>query len=156
MKTPSQLFLFRIYYSVCNFIIFFRCHHCGISAKSTPMMRRGPDGPRTLCNACGLMWANKVYILLPCCSLVWFFFGISLHCACIILMCWWISRCVKWFHLVQISYRPNCFSCPVWGKDIYSYCLSFCRVQWETSQNLQQFFLCKLYDKRLYLNPRIL
>ncbi|MQL90978.1 hypothetical protein Taro_023580, partial [Colocasia esculenta] len=35
------------------------CHHCGISAKSTPMMRRGPDGPRSLCNACGLMWANK-------------------------------------------------------------------------------------------------
>ncbi|KAK1316264.1 GATA transcription factor 24 [Acorus calamus] len=35
------------------------CHHCGISAKSTPMMRRGPDGPRTLCNACGLMWATK-------------------------------------------------------------------------------------------------
>ncbi|CAH2053150.1 unnamed protein product [Thlaspi arvense] len=27
--------------------------------KSTPMMRRGPEGPRTLCNACGLMWANK-------------------------------------------------------------------------------------------------
>ncbi|GAB4849952.1 GATA transcription factor 24 [Ancistrocladus abbreviatus] len=35
------------------------CQHCGISEKSTPMMRRGPDGPRTLCNACGLMWANK-------------------------------------------------------------------------------------------------
>uniref|UniRef100_A0A0E0LF62 CCT domain-containing protein n=1 Tax=Oryza punctata TaxID=4537 RepID=A0A0E0LF62_ORYPU len=35
------------------------CHHCGINAKATPMMRRGPDGPRTLCNACGLMWANK-------------------------------------------------------------------------------------------------
>ncbi|KAG1364496.1 GATA transcription factor 20 [Cocos nucifera] len=35
------------------------CHHCGISSKATPMMRRGPDGPRTLCNACGLMWANK-------------------------------------------------------------------------------------------------
>ncbi|WOL19761.1 GATA transcription factor 17-like [Canna indica] len=35
------------------------CHHCGISSTSTPMMRRGPDGPRTLCNACGLMWANK-------------------------------------------------------------------------------------------------
>ncbi|XP_008781789.1 GATA transcription factor 20-like isoform X2 [Phoenix dactylifera] len=35
------------------------CHHCGISPKSTPMMRRGPDGPRTLCNACGLVWANK-------------------------------------------------------------------------------------------------
>lgn len=35
------------------------CRHCGISKKSTPMMRRGPEGPRTLCNACGLMWANK-------------------------------------------------------------------------------------------------
>ncbi|KAL9247223.1 hypothetical protein vseg_020676 [Gypsophila vaccaria] len=35
------------------------CRHCGINEKSTPMMRRGPDGPRTLCNACGLMWANK-------------------------------------------------------------------------------------------------
>ncbi|XP_059653232.1 GATA transcription factor 24-like [Cornus florida] len=35
------------------------CTHCGISSKSTPMMRRGPTGPRTLCNACGLKWANK-------------------------------------------------------------------------------------------------
>ncbi|KAH7515288.1 hypothetical protein FEM48_Zijuj10G0010900 [Ziziphus jujuba var. spinosa] len=35
------------------------CQHCGISEKCTPMMRRGPEGPRTLCNACGLMWANK-------------------------------------------------------------------------------------------------
>lgn len=35
------------------------CQHCGISEKSTPAMRRGPAGPRTLCNACGLMWANK-------------------------------------------------------------------------------------------------
>lgn len=37
-----------------------RCQHCGISEKSTPAMRRGPAGPRSLCNACGLMWANKV------------------------------------------------------------------------------------------------
>ncbi|GER53687.1 GATA transcription factor 24-like, partial [Striga asiatica] len=35
------------------------CRHCGANAKNTPMMRRGPEGPRTLCNACGLMWANK-------------------------------------------------------------------------------------------------
>lgn len=35
------------------------CTHCGTSSKSTPMMRRGPNGPRTLCNACGLVWANK-------------------------------------------------------------------------------------------------
>jgi hypothetical protein len=36
-----------------------RCQHCGISENATPAMRRGPAGPRTLCNACGLMWANK-------------------------------------------------------------------------------------------------
>nr|KJB59883.1 hypothetical protein B456_009G279200 [Gossypium raimondii] len=36
-----------------------RCTHCGISSNSTPMMRRGPSGPRSLCNACGLFWANK-------------------------------------------------------------------------------------------------
>ncbi|XP_054777830.1 GATA transcription factor 24-like [Prosopis cineraria] len=36
-----------------------KCQHCGISEKSTPAMRRGPAGPRSLCNACGLMWANK-------------------------------------------------------------------------------------------------
>lgn len=35
------------------------CTHCGISSKCTPMMRRGPSGPRSLCNACGLFWANK-------------------------------------------------------------------------------------------------
>ncbi|XP_055834863.1 GATA transcription factor 25-like isoform X1 [Solanum dulcamara] len=35
------------------------CTHCGTSSKATPMMRRGPDGPRSLCNACGLTWANK-------------------------------------------------------------------------------------------------
>ncbi|OVA01835.1 zinc finger protein [Macleaya cordata] len=40
-----------------------RCQHCGISENSTPAMRRGPAGPRTLCNACGLMWANKVSML---------------------------------------------------------------------------------------------
>lgn len=36
-----------------------RCLHCGVTENSTPAMRRGPAGPRTLCNACGLMWANK-------------------------------------------------------------------------------------------------
>ncbi|KAF8024731.1 hypothetical protein BT93_F1801 [Corymbia citriodora subsp. variegata] len=35
------------------------CTHCGISSKCTPMMRRGPSGPRSLCNACGLFWANR-------------------------------------------------------------------------------------------------
>ncbi|GAU30533.1 hypothetical protein TSUD_65430, partial [Trifolium subterraneum] len=36
-----------------------RCQHCGIGEKCTPVMRRGPAGPRSLCNACGLTWANK-------------------------------------------------------------------------------------------------
>ncbi|MED6109929.1 hypothetical protein PIB30_038191 [Stylosanthes scabra] len=36
-----------------------RCQHCGVSENNTPAMRRGPAGSRTLCNACGLMWANK-------------------------------------------------------------------------------------------------
>eukprot|EP00262_Sarcandra_glabra_P000505 TRINITY_DN10589_c0_g1_i1.p1 TRINITY_DN10589_c0_g1~~TRINITY_DN10589_c0_g1_i1.p1 ORF type:complete len:290 (+),score=37.97 TRINITY_DN10589_c0_g1_i1:196-1065(+) len=35
------------------------CQHCGISERATPVMRRGPAGPRSLCNACGLKWANK-------------------------------------------------------------------------------------------------
>ncbi|KAL2339978.1 hypothetical protein Fmac_007918 [Flemingia macrophylla] len=35
------------------------CTHCGTSSKATPMMRRGPSGPRSLCNACGLFWANR-------------------------------------------------------------------------------------------------
>ncbi|KAL6843599.1 hypothetical protein ACP4OV_026661 [Aristida adscensionis] len=35
------------------------CQNCGVSSSLTPAMRRGPAGPRTLCNACGLMWANK-------------------------------------------------------------------------------------------------
>ncbi|CAM8899196.1 unnamed protein product [Rhodiola kirilowii] len=38
------------------------CRNCGTSSKKTPMMRRGPEGPRTLCNACGLKWANKVIL----------------------------------------------------------------------------------------------
>ncbi|CAA0827078.1 GATA transcription factor 25 [Striga hermonthica] len=36
-----------------------QCGHCGIRAGETPMMRRGPSGPKTLCNACGLHWASK-------------------------------------------------------------------------------------------------
>jgi hypothetical protein len=35
-----------------------RCHSCNIS--STPEWRRGPDGARTLCNACGL---RKLYMI---------------------------------------------------------------------------------------------
>jgi len=34
------------------------CHFCG--RKETPEWRKGPAGPATLCNACGLQWAKKV------------------------------------------------------------------------------------------------
>lgn len=34
------------------------CHRCGTS--ETPEWRRGPNGPRTLCNACGLFHAKLV------------------------------------------------------------------------------------------------
>lgn len=33
-----------------------RCHHCG--ERDTPEWRRGPAGPKTLCNACGLQYAK--------------------------------------------------------------------------------------------------
>lgn len=49
-------------------------------------MRRGPNGPRTLCNACGLMWANKVimginHIQVAPAVLRYFYFSIQLQFA---------------------------------------------------------------------------
>ncbi|KAL8060164.1 hypothetical protein ABFS82_02G006400 [Erythranthe guttata] len=38
------------------------CTNCGIISNDTPLMRKGPTGPRTLCNACGLFWANKGFM----------------------------------------------------------------------------------------------
>ncbi|CAD5175704.1 unnamed protein product [Musa acuminata subsp. malaccensis] len=32
---------------------------CGINVNATPHMRRGPEGPRTLCNACGIARTKK-------------------------------------------------------------------------------------------------
>ncbi|KAI8099452.1 uncharacterized protein BX664DRAFT_253450 [Halteromyces radiatus] len=37
-----------------------RCHSCNIS--ETPEWRRGPDGARTLCNACGLRKLNFFFL----------------------------------------------------------------------------------------------
>jgi hypothetical protein len=50
------------WFHVCQLMLacFGSCQNCGISSRVTPAMRRGPAGPRSLCNACGLMWANKV------------------------------------------------------------------------------------------------
>lgn len=33
------------------------CQKCGI--RETPQWRRGPDGPGTLCNVCGLVFAKR-------------------------------------------------------------------------------------------------
>ncbi|RHN53393.1 putative transcription factor C2C2-GATA family [Medicago truncatula] len=33
-----------------------KCHHCG--ADNTPQWRVGPDGPKTLCNACGVRYRS--------------------------------------------------------------------------------------------------
>ncbi|KAI9281888.1 hypothetical protein BY458DRAFT_552661 [Sporodiniella umbellata] len=35
-----------------------KCHSC--HSSETPEWRKGPFGPRTLCNACGLIW-SKLY-----------------------------------------------------------------------------------------------
>ncbi|KAK3120270.1 hypothetical protein QOZ80_9AG0684810 [Eleusine coracana subsp. coracana] len=34
------------------------CDNCKTSSEVTPMMRCGPNGCRTFCNACGLLWAK--------------------------------------------------------------------------------------------------
>ncbi|XP_021649816.2 GATA transcription factor 28 isoform X4 [Hevea brasiliensis] len=57
-KRKERCFDKKIRYSVRKEVAL-RCNHCGTSSKSTPLMRRGPAGPRTLCNACGLKWASK-------------------------------------------------------------------------------------------------
>ncbi len=33
-----------------------KCHSCGTA--DTPEWRKGPDGPKTLCNSCGLQWVK--------------------------------------------------------------------------------------------------
>ncbi|KAI8807053.1 hypothetical protein BJ742DRAFT_341274 [Cladochytrium replicatum] len=36
-----------------------KCSWCCIQGGATPTKRRGPDGPKTLCNACGLAYSKK-------------------------------------------------------------------------------------------------
>ena len=35
------------------------CSNCGCTSHATPLMRRGPNGVRSLCNACGLWFARR-------------------------------------------------------------------------------------------------
>ncbi|XP_017420519.1 GATA transcription factor 25-like isoform X2 [Vigna angularis] len=60
-RSKSQFILSKIHESEQDvFHSEILCCNCGISSKCTPMMRRGPSGPASLCNACGLSWANRV------------------------------------------------------------------------------------------------
>jgi len=44
-----------------NFEVFDRCClHCGV--KETPEWRKGPLGPKTLCNACGLQYSKNLKV----------------------------------------------------------------------------------------------
>ena len=36
-----------------------RCHWCFCSGRFTPALRKGPTGPKTLCNSCGMWWARR-------------------------------------------------------------------------------------------------
>ncbi|KAF3435108.1 hypothetical protein FNV43_RR22195 [Rhamnella rubrinervis] len=60
-KMRSHRKLFAIWSLISSSL---RCTHSGTSSKSTPMMHRGPAGPRTVSNACGLKWANKMDVVL--------------------------------------------------------------------------------------------
>lgn len=100
----SDLGLFSWFLNGTNFYFLFlvyaififslrRCQHCGVSENNTPAMRRGPAGPRTLCNACGLMWANKV--CWTCVLLIGFlWFKMSMY-ICMVghFICIWYCNC---------------------------------------------------------------
>ncbi|XP_022951980.1 GATA transcription factor 25 isoform X2 [Cucurbita moschata] len=70
------------------------CTNCGTSSMATPMMRRGPSGPRSLCNACGLFWANRIVWLMDmpdlCKGLIGFY-----DVRCVIFMLF--HTCMKFF-----------------------------------------------------------
>ncbi|URD98933.1 hypothetical protein MUK42_29316 [Musa troglodytarum] len=46
---PSEGPQISVHFTIAGF-----CVWCDISVNATPHMRRGPEGPRTLCNACGI------------------------------------------------------------------------------------------------------
>lgn len=38
--------------------VYDECIHCGCPKWNTPIMRKGPDGAKSLCNKCGLAFAT--------------------------------------------------------------------------------------------------
>ncbi|KAJ1975922.1 Chromatin structure remodeling complex protein sfh1 [Dimargaris xerosporica] len=39
-----------------------QCTHCGIDGTQTTLVRKGPQGPKSLCNACGIAWAARDHL----------------------------------------------------------------------------------------------
>ncbi|KAJ1726195.1 Chromatin structure remodeling complex protein sfh1 [Coemansia biformis] len=52
--TPSRPLTPRSYSKVD--VDTWECEHCGCDSSVTPIQRQGPNGPKTLCNACGIAW----------------------------------------------------------------------------------------------------
>jgi hypothetical protein len=68
-RSVSRASLIICHLKCSNFIFYQRatppgkCHSCNI--RETPEWRRGPDGARTLCNACGLRELIPLYSFVP-------------------------------------------------------------------------------------------
>ncbi|KAJ2852318.1 Chromatin structure remodeling complex protein sfh1 [Coemansia brasiliensis] len=52
--TPTRSTTPRVYNKVD--VKNWECQHCGCDSSATPIQRQGPNGPKTLCNACGIAW----------------------------------------------------------------------------------------------------
>ncbi|KAJ2345774.1 Chromatin structure remodeling complex protein sfh1 [Coemansia sp. RSA 2618] len=52
--TPTRPTTPRVYNKVD--VDNWECQHCGCDSSVTPIQRQGPNGPKTLCNACGIAW----------------------------------------------------------------------------------------------------
>ncbi|KAJ1989871.1 Chromatin structure remodeling complex protein sfh1 [Coemansia spiralis] len=53
-RTPTRSTTPRVYSKVD--VGTWECEHCGCDSSVTPIQRLGPNGPKTLCNACGIAW----------------------------------------------------------------------------------------------------
>ncbi|KAJ2290480.1 Chromatin structure remodeling complex protein sfh1, partial [Coemansia sp. RSA 2706] len=54
LGTPTRPTTPRVYNKVD--VDNWECQHCGCDSSVTPIQRQGPNGPKTLCNACGIAW----------------------------------------------------------------------------------------------------
>ncbi|RVW73548.1 GATA transcription factor 24 [Vitis vinifera] len=102
------------------------CTHCGTSSKTTPMMRRGPAGPRSLCNACGLKWANKG-------SLGWKK-GVGVLELQVMVMVWGYERLSReaFLEVFSLTTTKDAWVDQVWEQRVKSLYSSLQDVEWRT------------------------